>query len=151
YGVPILPPAGLSPAGPICLSWTHNRTGRFPFIRLKLRTRVAYATPVQGHPPPGRTMPRGTKAWPTRGPASRPALHVTTGEPLPPPRCERPLGWRRPHQQGHCAPPTYLRRLLRWLAQGSRAPSPEGSLPGFPWGDIARRLNPCPPCYRAAF
>jgi len=96
-------------------------------------------------------MPRGTKAWPTRGPASRPALHVTTGEPLPRPRCERPLGWRRPHRQGPCAPPTGLRRLLRWLAQGSRAPSPEGSLPGFPWGDVARRLNPCPPCYRAAF
>jgi len=34
YGVPILPPAGLSPAGHISLSWTHNRTCGFPRIRL---------------------------------------------------------------------------------------------------------------------
>ena len=36
YGVPILPPAGLSPAGHISLSWTHNRTGpvsRHPALR----------------------------------------------------------------------------------------------------------------------
>src|SRR5262245_31592545 len=34
YGVPILPPAGLSPAGHISLSWTHNRTGASRLSRL---------------------------------------------------------------------------------------------------------------------
>jgi len=46
--------------------------------------------------------------------------HGTPGEPLTHPRCERPLGWRRPHQRGPCDPPTYLRRLLK--GGGARFP-----------------------------
>jgi len=45
----------------------------------------------------------------------------------------------------------HLLCLLGWLTDRSRAPSPEGSLPAFAWGDVARRLNPYPPDYRAAF
>ena len=30
YGASALTPAGLTPAEPISLTWTHNRTGRFP-------------------------------------------------------------------------------------------------------------------------
>ena len=47
--------------------------------------------------------------------------------------------------------PTFLRRLLRRFADCSRPPTPEGSLPGFPWGDVAFRRNPYPTHYRAAF
>jgi hypothetical protein len=38
--------------------------------------------------------------------------------------------------------PTDLRRLLRRLADRSRPPTPEGSLPGFPWGDVATPIHP---------
>src|SRR5262249_9571459 len=48
------------------------------------------------------------------------------------------------------AAPTYLRRPLRRLADGSRPPTPQGSLPAFPWGDVALRLNPYPAHYRPA-
>ena len=48
-------------------------------------------------------------------------------------------------------PPTCLRRFLRRFADRSRPPTPEGSLPGFPWSDVTLRLNPYPPHYRAAF
>ena len=37
--------------------------------------------------------------------------------------------------------PTDLRRLLRWFADRSRPPTPEGSLPGFPWGDVATPIR----------
>src|SRR5262249_57341097 len=37
---------------------------------------------------------------------------------------------------------TDLRRLLRRLADRSRPPTPEGSLPGFPWGDVATPIRP---------
>jgi len=127
----------LLPPGPL-------RTGRdsFPSSGSSLGQRIVYTTPVQGHLPPGRNMPHGARTRPTRGPVAGPILHVTTGEPLPRLRCERPLGLGREHQQGHYTPPTYLLCLLRRLALGSRAPSPEGSLPGFPWGDVATPIRP---------
>ena len=39
-------------------------------------------------------------------------------------------------------PPTYLHPCLRRLADGSRPPTPEGSLPGFPWGDVITPIRP---------
>ena len=39
-------------------------------------------------------------------------------------------------------PPTYLRRPLRRFADGSRPPTPEGSLHGFPGGDVATPIHP---------
>jgi hypothetical protein len=47
--------------------------------------------------------------------------------------------------------PTVLRRPLRRLADGSHPPTPEGSQLGFPWGNVAVRLNPYPTHYRPAF
>ena len=44
--------------------------------------------------------------------------------------------------KGHCDPATYLRRPLRRLADGSRPPTPEGSLPPFGWGDVATPVRP---------
>ena len=38
--------------------------------------------------------------------------------------------------------PTVLHHGLRRLADGSRAPTPEGSQPGFPWGDGATPIQP---------
>src|SRR4051794_3632500 len=49
------------------------------------------------------------------------------------------------------AAPTVLLCPLRRFTDRSRPPTPEGSLPGFPWGDVALRLNPCPAHYRPAF
>ena len=37
------------------------------------------------------------------------------------------------------------------LFRRSRAETPEGSQPAFAWGDLAGRLNPYPPDYKAAF
>src|SRR3972149_6183342 len=45
----------------------------------------------------------------------------------------------------------HLRRPLCRFARLSRDERPKGSLPAFAWGDVAPRLNPYPPCYRAAF
>jgi hypothetical protein len=64
-------------------------------------------------------------------------LHVTRTEPAP----EMPRWWQ-PHQQG----PLQSRRHLcvaaqRRLAVLSRASTPEGSLPGFPWGDVATPIR----------
>jgi hypothetical protein len=39
-------------------------------------------------------------------------------------------------------PPTYLHPSLRRLADGSRPPTPEGSLPPFGWGDVATPIRP---------
>ncbi len=39
-------------------------------------------------------------------------------------------------------PPTYLHPSLRRLADGSRPPTPEGSLPGFPRGDVPTPIRP---------
>jgi len=39
-------------------------------------------------------------------------------------------------------PPTYLRCLLRRFADRSRPPTPKGSQPGFPWGDVATPIHP---------
>src|SRR5258707_15688535 len=39
-------------------------------------------------------------------------------------------------------PPTVLHHSLRRLADGSRPPTPRGSLPGFPWGDVATPIRP---------
>ena len=47
-------------------------------------------------------------------------------------------------------PPTDLLPSLRRLADGSRPPTPEGSLLPFGWGDVAWRLNPYPAHYRPA-
>ena len=38
--------------------------------------------------------------------------------------------------------PTYLLRPLRRLADGSRPPTPRGSLPPFGWGDVATPIRP---------
>src|SRR5262249_22471444 len=46
---------------------------------------------------------------------------------------------------------TDLLGCLRRLSDGSRTPTPEGSRRGFPWGDVAWPLNPCPADYRPAF
>src|SRR5262249_36012942 len=40
------------------------------------------------------------------------------------------------------ASPTDLHPCLRRLADGSRAPTPEGSRPGFPWGHVAAPIRP---------
>jgi hypothetical protein len=39
-------------------------------------------------------------------------------------------------------PPTDLQPCLRRLADGSRPPTPEGSLPGFPWGHVPTPIRP---------
>src|SRR5205085_6261908 len=76
YGVSALPPAGLTPAEHISLTWTHNRTGNFQSIRLSgglerafgLRTRriplAVTASPARlswtvssNRPVPGRPVP----------------------------------------------------------------------------------------------
>ena len=38
--------------------------------------------------------------------------------------------------------PTARRRLLRRFADRSRPPTPEGSRPGFPWGDVTTPIRP---------
>jgi hypothetical protein len=38
--------------------------------------------------------------------------------------------------------PSYLHHSLRRLADGSRPPTPEGSLPAFAWGDVATPIRP---------
>src|SRR5262249_5294873 len=53
--------------------------------------------------------------------------------------------------KGRCDPATDLLSPLSRLADRSRPSTPEGSLPAFAWGDVARRLNPCPADYRPAF
>src|SRR6516164_1458838 len=40
------------------------------------------------------------------------------------------------------AAPTVLLCFLRRLAACSRPPTPEGSQPGFPWGDVATPIRP---------
>ena len=45
----------------------------------------------------------------------------------------------------------HLLASLKWFARFSRDERPEGSQPAFAWGDLARRLNPYPTDYRAAF
>ena len=47
--------------------------------------------------------------------------------------------------------PTVLLCLLRRLADGSRPPTPQGSLPTCAGGDVALGLNPYPAHYRPAF
>src|SRR5262245_18508077 len=54
-------------------------------------------------------------------------------------------------ERGVTPPPTVLQHCLRRLADGSRPPTPEGSLPAFAWGDVAQGLNPYPAHYRPAF
>jgi hypothetical protein len=74
-------------------------------------------------------------------------LHGTRAGPAP-----EMLRWWQPHQQG----PLRSRRHLCFAAQSrlavlSRASTPEGSLPPFGRGAVARRLNPYPTHYRPAF
>src|SRR5215472_12315156 len=38
-------------------------------------------------------------------------------------------------------PPTYLHHCLRRLADGSRTPTPEGSLPACAWEDVATPIR----------
>src|SRR5262249_57030037 len=40
------------------------------------------------------------------------------------------------------APPPVLHHSLRQLADASRPPTPEGSLPPFGWGDVATPIRP---------
>ena len=40
------------------------------------------------------------------------------------------------------AAPTVLLCFLRRLAARSRPPTPEGSQPGFPWGEVATPIRP---------
>src|SRR5262249_46929893 len=44
--------------------------------------------------------------------------------------------------EGIAAPLTYLHHCLRRLADGSRAPTPGGSLPAFAWGGVATPIRP---------
>ena len=55
---------------------------------------------------------------------------------------------RRPHQQASCR---HLLCLPSQLFRRSRAETPEGSQPAFAEDDLARRLNPYPSHYGAAF
>ena len=55
---------------------------------------------------------------------------------------------RRPHQQRGCR---HLLCLPSQLFRRSRAETPGGSQPAFAGGDLARRLNPYPSHYGAAF
>ena len=53
------------------------------------------------------------------------------------------------HQQcRHCR---HLLSLLERLAKFSGDARPDGRLPAFAWGDVARGRNPYPPHYRMAF
>ena len=80
-------------------------------------------------------VPRGTR-WGAAHHLHDTGLELTSGTP------------RRPHQQASCC---HLLCLPSQLPRRSRAETPEGSQPAFAWGDLARRLNPYPSDYGAAF
>jgi hypothetical protein len=93
----------------------------------------------------GHCPPRQTRSWRRRHTRSSPTkgthLHVTTSGPTPHPRCECPLGDWQPHQQG-LATRRHLLCCLKRLTEGPRVPTPEGSRPGFPRGDVATPVRP---------
>src|SRR5947209_7144301 len=63
---------------------------------------------------------------------------------MPEPATELPTGAGAAPATTRAVAPTVLRCSLRRLADGSRPPTPAGSPPGFPWGDVALPLNPSP-------
>ena len=60
-----------------------------------------------------------------------------------------PSSGGRVHQQ--CCHYRHLLSLLRRLAKLSGDARPDGRLPAFAWGHVARGRNPYPPHYRMAF
>jgi len=74
-------------------------------------------------------------------------LDVTTAEPA----TELPAVAGAAPARVVATPPTYLLCPLRRLADGSRPPTPEGSLPACAWAHVACGLNPYPAHYRSAF
>jgi hypothetical protein len=79
-------------------------------------------------PLPGRGRPIGLEA----------DLSVTAAEPA----TEMPSVAAGAPARAVAILPTYLHHCLRRLADGSRPPTPEGSLPSFPWGDVATPIRP---------
>jgi hypothetical protein len=125
------------------LSPPKNRTCIFQRIRLEHRTTHCSHTPgtLTGYPV-GDPCSAHRAYQHAEYSSTRILLHVTSQEPTTSPRCECPLDYWKPHQQDHCGPPTYLRRLLKWFASGSRAPTPEGSLLPFGQGTVATPIHP---------
>jgi hypothetical protein len=100
-----------------------NGTCKFPCMPLK-----PYKHPVRN-----AVMPRPTLAPPSPYALGAPA----------------PSSGGRVHQQcRHCR---HLLSLLRRLAKLSGDARPDGRLPAFAWGDVARGRNPYPPHDRMAF
>jgi hypothetical protein len=79
-------------------------------------------------PLPGRGRPIGLGA----------DLSVTTAEPA----TDRTSVAAVAPARALATPPTDLQHCLRRLADASRPPTPEGSLPGFPWGDVTTPIRP---------
>src|SRR5258708_22586931 len=67
-------------------------------------------------------------------------LYVTTAEPA----TELPTVAEAAPATVVATAPTDLRRFLRRLAVASRTPTPEGSRPGFPAGDVPTPIHPRP-------
>jgi hypothetical protein len=79
---------------------------------------------------------------PEPGCASQHNLHDTH---LPPthPKAGSCTSW--------CFHRRHLLCFLSWFFRLSRGETPDGSQPGFPWDDLAPRLNPSPHHYSTAF
>jgi hypothetical protein len=100
-----------SPAEHISLSWTHNRTCKFPRIRLK--------------------------HWPTHsrtGGTRLPALALAATGTLR--RESRQRNRRKPHRQGPCAPPTSRHRFLKSVGSRFTYANTRGKSAGFRRGVI---------------
>src|SRR5262249_31672507 len=65
-------------------------------------------------------------------------LHVTTAEPA----TEMLSVAAVAPAKVFATSPTYLHHCLRRLADGLRAPTPEGSRPAFAWGDVPTPIRP---------
>jgi hypothetical protein len=104
------PLVGLPPTEHASLRWTHNRTCKFPFIRLK-------------H---------------LKGPVTDPSAV------LPPAGCTIRQSSRCPHGEGSTSGTSHrhLQHLLYRFLPGSRAETPQGSLPACASGDVATRIRP---------
>src|SRR5262245_3900526 len=72
------------------------------------------------------------------GPVDGGHLSVTAAEPAPERISEAAVAPARVL----ATPPTSLHHGLRRLADGSRPPTPRGSLPPFGWGDVATPIRP---------
>ena len=116
----------------------HSRplgTGRAPFRRIRLEHRttslrdtIGRGSAVPRHPITRRGCPIGlgnNLSVTTAGPATE----MTTVAAVAPAEVLATL-------------PTSLHHSLRRLADGSRPPTPEGSLPAFAWGDVATPIRP---------